>query len=212
MTLFPIGGMKKSRVRALAREFGLPVAEKPDSQGICFIGKLDMKTFLRKKIVSKPGDIVDPTGAVIGHHDGLDQFTIGQRHGIGLATGGKTWYVAAKNPKNRQLLVVPGDDHPLLYRREMRVAHVCWTGGKSPRLPVKASVQVRYRQPPVPAVIRKGTHGALVVTFTKPMKAVAAGQSAVFYHGAECLGGGIIREDSPRAVPYASRTKTATQA
>lgn len=192
MSLFPVGGMRKSQVRTLARSFKLPVAAKPDSQGICFIGKLDMKTFLRKKIVSKPGDIVDPNGTIIGHHDGLDQFTIGQRHGIGLATGGKAWYVAAKNPQKRQLLVVPGDNHPLLYRRELAVGDVRWTSGKPPRLPVRASVQVRYRQPPVPAVVRKGSRGRLAVAFSTPIKAVAAGQSAVFYRGAECLGGGII--------------------
>lgn len=207
MSLFPVGGMKKSRVRQLARDFGLPVAEKADSQGICFIGKLDMKTFLRKKIASKPGEIIDASGNVIGHHDGLDQFTIGQRHGIGLATGGKAWYVAAKNRKKRQLIVVPGDDHPLLYRNSMHVGHLCWTSGKAPRLPVRASVQVRYRQPPVPAILRAGAAGKVTVTFLQPVKAVAAGQSAVFYRGAACLGGGIILEDQSSVVPYVTRTK-----
>ncbi|MBI4138972.1 tRNA 2-thiouridine(34) synthase MnmA [Candidatus Uhrbacteria bacterium] len=192
-TLFPIGHLRKAAVRSLAKQWKLPVAAKPDSQGICFVGKLDLAEFLRKKIPSRPGRIVNPDGDPLGRHDGLDQYTIGQRAGIRVSRGGKAWYVAGKDLKRNELLVVPSDDHPLLYRTSAVLHDLRWTRGAAPTMPLRGDVQVRYRQPPVRAVLTPGTKkGTVHVEFDAPVKAVAAGQSAVIYRGKECLGGGVI--------------------
>lgn len=195
-TIFPIGDLKKSEVRDLARSFNLPVAEKPDSQGICFIGKLDMGEFLRKKIPSKPGEIVDESGVVLGRHDGLDQYTIGQRQKIGVSSGGNAWYVAVKDLEKNRLVVVSDENHPLLFAREVTVRDLHWTHGEAPTLPMRVTVQVRYRQPAIAAELQldgKAIHeSSLRVRFDVPVKASASGQSAVFYDGEECLGGGVI--------------------
>ncbi len=192
MSLFPIGHLKKSEVREEARRLGLPVAEKPDSQGICFIGKLDMQDFLRTRIPSTPGEITDADGTGIGSHEGLDGFTIGQRAGIRVSRGALPWYVAEKDLKQNRLIVVQGEDHPMLYRSETDVRDLHWTRGLAPSLPLDCEVQVRYRQDPVRCVIPVQTGIHLRVEFKTPVKAVTAGQSAVFYRGEECLGGGIM--------------------
>lgn len=200
MSLFPIGHMKKSEVRDEARRFGLLVAEKPDSQGICFIGKVDLQDFLRTRIPSAPGEISDTEGTVIGSHDGLDGFTIGQRVGICVSRGALPLYVAAKDLKQNRLIVVQGDNHPMLYQSEAEVRDLHWTRGPAPSLPLDCEVQVRYRQDPVPCVIPvkpaldldRGTGIHVRIKFKIPVKAVTAGQSAVFYQGDECLGGGIM--------------------
>jgi tRNA-specific 2-thiouridylase len=190
-SLFPVGEFKKSAVRKLARKFNLPVAEKPDSQGVCFIGKLDMGEFLRKKIPARPGDIVDPDGNVLGRHTGLDQYTIGQRQGIGLDEGGHTWYVADKDIKKNRLIVVPHAEHPLLFRSEFFVHDPRWIKGAAPKMPARVAVQVRYRQPAEKATIDAA--GKLIrIRLNKPVRAIAPGQSAVFYQKDLCLGGGII--------------------
>ncbi|MEO5928201.1 MAG: tRNA 2-thiouridine(34) synthase MnmA [Patescibacteria group bacterium] len=192
-TMLPIGGLKKTEVREIARKMELPVAEKPDSQGICFIGKLDMAEFLRKKIPSKPGEIVDPDGKVLGQHDGLDQYTIGQRQGIKVSEGGHAWYVAKKDDETNRLIVVPSDEHPLLYRTEATVHDLHWTRGEAPKLPMKVATQVRYRQEAVQATMDVTEDpNVFRLVFEEPVKAVAPGQSAVLYLGQECLGGGII--------------------
>ena len=196
-TLFPVGGMKKPEVRAVAAELNLPVADKADSQGICFIGKLDMPEFLRKKIPSKPGDIVDGDGAVIGTHDGLDAFTIGQRTGIKIASAAEPWYVAEKDRSENRLIVVQGSEHPRLFRMQAPVRDLHWTRGVEPKLPMEVDVQVRYRQNPTKATLavaraRVAAGIVLHLDFHSPVKAVAPGQSAVFYDGDIVLGGGVI--------------------
>ncbi len=192
MSLFPIGHLKKSEVRDEARRLGLPVAEKPDSQGICFIGKLDMEDFLRTRIPSVPGEITDGNGTVIGAHEGLDGFTIGQRAGIRVSRGAAPWYVAAKDLKQHRLIVVQGEDNPMLYRSDAEVRDLHWTRGSAPSLPLDCEVQVRYRQDPVHCVMSANSGNHIRVEFKKPVKAVTSGQSAVFYQGEECLGGGVI--------------------
>lgn len=189
-SLFPIGGFVKSHVREIAASFDLPVATKPDSQGICFIGKLDMPEFLRKKIAPKPGDIVDIEGKVIGHHDGLDGFTIGQRQRIFVSQGAEPWYVAKKDIATNRLVVVPGADHLALFSSRAMIGDLHWTQGQPPAFPLSCEVQVRYRQEPVQATMQE--NGQL--DFAEPVKAVAAGQSAVLYQGDECVGGGVILE------------------
>ncbi|MDQ7814884.1 MAG: tRNA 2-thiouridine(34) synthase MnmA [Patescibacteria group bacterium] len=193
-TFFPVGDLKKTDVRHLAQKFKLPVFDKPDSQGICFMGKLDMVEFLRKKIPSKPGDIVDDKGKVLGRHSGLDAYTIGQRQRILVSNGAQAWYVADKDVQENRLVVVAGADHPLLYAKYAEIGDFCWISGKkAPVLPLRCQVQIRYRQEAVGAKISKGQQkGELRVDFEQPVKAVSPGQSAVAYKREECLGGGII--------------------
>ena len=189
-SMFPIGHLRKTEVRKLAKKLDLPVAEKAESMGICFVGKLDMEEFLRKKIPSKPGEIVDEKGQSLGMHRGLDAYTIGQRGGILLSQGGDPWYVAKKDIAHNRLIVVQGKDHPALFASSATIHDLHWTLGKSKKTPFECEVQVRYRQEPVQA--RATGEDELHLTFERPVKAVAPGQSAVLYRGEECLGGGVI--------------------
>jgi tRNA-specific 2-thiouridylase len=193
--LFPVGGLRKPEVRALAKEFDLPVATKPDSQGICFIGKLDMEEFLRKKIPSVPGEIVDERGEVLGRHTGLDAYTIGQREGLLISKGGEPWFVAGKDRALNRLIVVQGANHPLLYRSMCHIHDTRWTRGIVPDLPTEVEVQVRYRQEPIKATLCKYSDEQYKLDFHSTVKAIAAGQSAVLYQGEECLGGGVIVDE-----------------
>lgn len=190
-TLFPIGGFKKTQVRALAKRLKLPVADKPDSQGICFIGKVDFSRFLAKKIKPKPGDIVDHAGKVIGQHQGLHNYTIGQRQRISVADK-HAWFVAAKDMKDNRLVVVPSEDHAWLKTQELTLGDEHWLLGKPPKTKSKVLVQVRYRQKPVRGVLRI-TKREVKVMLQASIHAAAIGQSAVVYKGMECLGGGIVR-------------------
>ncbi len=194
-TLFPIGELTKPEVRARAEALALLTAQKPDSQGICFVGKLDFHEFLRKKIPPTPGDIVTPAGEVVGRHDGLDAYTIGQRQGLMVSTGQKAWYVAQKNQVTNQLIVVDDHDHPLLLSSCARVHDLHWCAGYAPKAlataHVQVDVQIRYHQPPVRAKVTQVTDG-IILEFAKPVWALAPGQSAVLYQGDDCLGGGIL--------------------
>ncbi len=186
---FPIGALCKTEVRKQAEALALPTAHKSDSQGICFIGKLHFKEFLRKKIAPRPGEIVTSAGEVVGRHDGLDAFTIGQRQGIHVSMGERAWYVAGKDMLSNRLVVVPDREHPLLYTQEALLHDVNWCAG-DPCLagqPVEVEVAIRYRQAPVKAVVS----GSLI-SFSAPVWALAPGQSAVLYQGKECLGGGFL--------------------
>ncbi|MEN9557670.1 MAG: tRNA-specific 2-thiouridylase MnmA [Candidatus Parcubacteria bacterium] len=193
-TLFPVGDLRKPQVREIARDLGLPTAEKKESMGICFIGKQDMNAFLRTRIASKPGDVVDANGVVIGSHKGLDSVTIGQRHGFALTapSSDTPWYAAAKDVSANCLVAVPGREHPLLYKKMATVMDLHWVAGRPPRSSFGLSAMVRYRQEAVACRIGQEKDG-LAVHFSKPVFALAPGQSCVFYRGHECLGGGIIR-------------------
>lgn len=187
-SFFPIGEFRKEDVRRMAEERDLPVASKPDSQGICFVGKLDFKEFLRMRNPAIPGEIVDAEGEVIGKHDGLDGYTIGQRHGIHVSKDGKAWYVAGKDQKQNRIIVVPDREHPLLYSTSARVENIHLLND----LPSDGRLQVvvRYHSEPVAATLVDGR-----LTFDKPVWALTPGQSAVFYNGEECLGGGFLAGD-----------------
>lgn len=187
--LFPIGDLRKAEVRKMAEERALPTAQKPDSQGICFIGKLDMHEFLRLKIQPQPGEIVTPDGEVIGKHDGLDAYTIGQRQGLLVSKDQRAWYVAAKNQEKNQLIVVPDREHPMLYRTEAILTNVQWINEPND---AEVEVAVRYRQKPESARITKMEDGRYEIHFSHPVWALAPGQSAVVYRGEECLGGGFL--------------------
>lgn len=191
-TLFPVGGYTKSEVRSLARAFRLPTAERKESMGICFVGKLPMKDFLRSRINSVPGDVVTLEGKKVGTHDGLDAVTIGQRHGFHVSAQGGPWYAAMKDLRANALIVVPGRSHEALYATQATVRGVSWIA--EPLLSKKRliTVSVRYRQASVPVEVLSASKHLVKLKFKTPVFAVASGQSAVFYRGNECLGGGII--------------------
>src|SRR3989344_1335842 len=198
--LFPIGGYKKSEIRRLARKFKLPTADKKDSQGICFIGKINVGEFLRAHIRAKAGDVVTATGEKIGRHSGLPFYTIGQRGGIGIGGGGP-FYVVGKDLKKNQLVVTNKPADKNLWRREFSVSDISWTG-QTPKLPLRAGVTIRYHHPEQKALIgripprgRAGKNpakGAARIKFAKSQRAITPGQAAVFYKKNELLGGGII--------------------
>ncbi len=192
-TWFPIGGLRKTEVRKQAELFALPTAHKPDSQGICFIGKLDFKEFLRKKIPARPGEIVTAEGEIVGRHDGLDAFTIGQRQGIHVSKDQRAWYVAGKDLEGNRLIVVPGREHPLLYTSEAMIHDVSWCveDACAEQGAVAVEVAIRYRQAPVRASISRLGH-EYRLSFHEPVWALAPGQSAVLYKHEECIGGGFL--------------------
>lgn len=193
-SLFPIGHLQKTEVRALAERFALPVATKPDSQGICFVGKLDFHEFLRKKLPSLPGPILDEEGRVLGEHDGIDAYTIGQRHGLAMQAGQKAWYVAEKDRTRNALIMVSSAHHPKLFKTRLFIQDIAWLCAMD-ELPRHVEVMVRYRQAPVRAELIHISPTACVAHTETPVWAPAAGQSAAFYQGEECLGGGILTDD-----------------
>jgi tRNA-uridine 2-sulfurtransferase len=188
--LFPVGGLKKSEVRKLALEAGLPNHAKKDSTGICFIGERPFRDFLNRYLPKMPGAIVDENSRVIGEHIGLAFYTIGQRKGIGLGGAGEAWYVAEKRVQSNELVVVQGHDHPLLLKTALRAEDTSWTSG---RLPATSNhtAKTRYRQADAECALA-GTDTGIKVDFAAPQWAVTPGQSVVLYDGEVCLGGGVI--------------------
>ncbi len=200
--LFPLGEFSKAEVRALAREAGLPVYDKPDSTGICFIGERPFREFLSRYIPTSPGDIVDENGQVLGRHRGLAFYTLGQRGGleIGGRAGARedAWYVAAKDLPRNRLVAVQGHDHPLLSSRALGTGPCNWLVQRETTLEFDSAIKVRYRQPDQACRVAIGEDGAIRVTFTEPQRAVTPGQFAVLYDGDRCLGGGVIEHTTPQ--------------
>lgn len=194
-TLFPVGELEKSDVRKVARTMKLPNAEKKDSQGLCFIGKLDMREFLRDFIPEREGKIVDEAGEVIGTHYGAHLYTIGQRHGFVVtkkSASDTPYYVVGKDIDSNRV-TVSHDKTNIANDRVMTTISLCdthWITKSAPEAGEKLSARVRYRQPLRECVISYES-GATVVTFNEPQLA-ALGQSVVIYRGDECLGGGVI--------------------
>ncbi|HXQ30863.1 MAG TPA: tRNA 2-thiouridine(34) synthase MnmA [Steroidobacteraceae bacterium] len=193
-TLFPLGALTKGEVRDLARRAGLPVHDRPDSAGICFIGERPFRAFLETYLKPRPGPIETATGEPLGRHDGLMYHTIGQRHGLRIGGhrqhAGTPWYVARKDIARNALIVVQGHDHPLLRVAALTTGPVAWLAAE-PAARLECSVQVRHRQTPVPCRLEWSAGGARVSLATA-LCAVAPGQHAAFYVGEECLGGGVI--------------------
>lgn len=182
-SLFPVGGYIKPEVRKLAKKFKLPNHAKKDSQGVCFIGPLDMKEFLTEYIKPKKGKILNTKNEVIGTHDGVYYYTLGQRHGLDIKLGGGPYYVVAKDIKQNVIHVGTNSE---VVMQNTRVEDFNWID--TPKFPISVDVKVRYRAKSVKATLNK--KGEL--KFKKPERAVTPGQSAVFYKGRTLLGGGII--------------------
>jgi tRNA-specific 2-thiouridylase len=195
-TLFPVGELEKPLVRKIAEEQGLVTHNKKDSTGICFIGERKFKDFLQQYIPAQPGVIETPQGEAIGKHDGLMYHTLGQRKGLhigGLKNAGEEpWYVVAKDLKRNVLIAAQGADHPMLYSDGLIANQLHWVDRKGPAEKVNLTVKTRYRQQDVPCSVKPLDNGEIKVIFEQPEKAVTPGQSAVFYDGEICLGGGII--------------------
>lgn len=195
-TLFPVGGYKKSEVRKLAKKFGLSTAEKKDSQGLCFMGKLDMKDFLGHFLKKKPGNVLDINGNVIGFHSGSTFFTLGERHGFTITKKGThdaPYYVVVKDIAKNTITV---SHEPLRIldggaRKQITVSHANWTASISPKKGGRFFARVRYRQPLEQCAITRALANTAEILFTNPQIA-SSGQSLVLYDGDECLGGGII--------------------
>ena len=195
--VFPVGGMTKAEVRAVAEKNGLSVSAKKDSTGVCFIGERNFKKFLSEYLPAQPGDMVTPEGEVVGRHDGLMYYTLGQRRGLGIGGrgDGRSWFVIGKDLERNRLLVAQGEDHPLLYSSQSVAEDVTWVGEPPLREgeTITCAARYRYRQPdqPVEATLKDGK---LFLHSLTPQRAVTPGQSAVLYDGEVCLGGGIITE------------------
>jgi tRNA-specific 2-thiouridylase len=190
--LFPVGELKKSEVRRLALEAGLPNHAKKDSTGICFIGERPFREFLNRYLPRAPGKIVDDKGKTVGEHIGLAFYTIGQRKGIGLGGPGEPWYVAAKRLAENELVVVRGHDHPLLMKKTLGADEVSWIAGRSPSAGEHLSGKTRYRQADAPCTLARVLDSEIEVDFADPQWAVTPGQSVVLYDAEVCLGGGVI--------------------
>ncbi|MGC2595577.1 MAG: tRNA 2-thiouridine(34) synthase MnmA [Rhabdochlamydiaceae bacterium] len=191
--LFPIGHMLKTEVRKIAREFGLATAEKKDSTGICFIGKRDFKEFTSRYISYTPGKFENSKGELLGEHDGIAFYTIGQRKGLAIGGPGEAWFVVGKDVERNVVIIEQGEDHPALYKSELIAYDLCWVAAIPPSsFPYHCHAKVRYRQPEQPCIIEKIENGAAFVRFIQPQRAITPRQSIVFYEGDCCLGGGII--------------------
>jgi tRNA-uridine 2-sulfurtransferase len=206
-TLFPLGHLRKTEVRRIAEEIGLPNAKKKDSTGICFIGERPFREFLSRYLQHEPGAIRDDRGRLLGEHVGLSFYTLGQRQGLGIggvkdrgaARGGgdhAPWYVARKEPGTNTLRVVQGHAHPWLQSRTLRAQQASWVAGEAPAAAALAA-KTRYRQSDAAAAMDADSihiDDQFGLSFAVPQWAVTPGQSAVLYSGEVCLGGGVITE------------------
>lgn len=195
-TLFPVGDIEKPEVRKLAEKYGLSTAIKKDSQGLCFIGKIDIKDFLKNYIKEKKGKVLNEKGEVIGEHDGVFYLTIGQRHGFKITEktpNDSPYYIIGKNIKDNTIIVSQNSTKVIESESKIiKLEKVNWTLDEVPDLSKKYSARIRYRQPLEECMIKKTSSKEFELHFTKPQKAMTEGQSAVVYDREICLGGGII--------------------
>jgi tRNA-specific 2-thiouridylase len=195
-SMFPVGELKKTEVRRIAAEIGLPNAKKKDSTGICFIGERPFREFLNRYLSHAPGPMLDERGREVGRHVGLSFYTLGQRQGLGIGGvkhgGGEhaPWYVARKDVARNVLHVVQGHDHPWLLSPTLTAADCSWAAGTPPP-PGRYAAKTRYRQADAACTLALQGDG-FRLDFDEPQWAVTPGQSAVLYDGEVCLGGGVI--------------------
>ena len=195
-TVFPLGGMHKAEVRELARAHGLALADKPDSQEICFVPGGDYKNFLDAYLAERgetmpdsEGELVTTSGEVIGHHSGIHNFTVGQRKGLGVATGSPL-YVIQINGAQRQVVVGPDEN---LYSPTLIATKVNWIAVEQLTVPMRVQVKIRNRHQPASATVEPLADDEVLVRFDQPQRAVTPGQAAVFYDGDVVIGGGWIQ-------------------
>jgi tRNA-specific 2-thiouridylase len=195
-TLFPVGELRKTEVRRIAAEIGLPNAKKKDSTGICFIGERPFREFLNRYLPMHPGPIKEPGGHVLGEHVGLAFYTLGQRKGIGVGGlregSGAPWFVARKDMASNTLWVVQGHDHPWLLARRLTAQDAAWVAGEPPAAGTRLTAKTRYRQHDAGCTVAAVDGAGFQLSFDAEQWAATPGQSAVLYDGEVCLGGGII--------------------
>lgn len=205
-TLFPIGDLHKDAVRRIARELTLPVFDKKDSTGICFIGERPFAEFLSQYLPAQPGDIETLEGRKVGQHQGLMYYTLGQRQGLrvgGQADAGEApWYVAGKDLRRNVLRIVQGHDHPVMLSNALIASQLEWVAGSPPVAQFQCKAKVRYRQPDQPCEVLVRPDHRVEVRFSMPQRAVTPGQYVVFYDGEECLGGGVIESVNQAGSPW----------
>ena len=195
--VFPVGELRKTEARGIAREAGLHNFAKRGSSGICFIGERPFREFLNRYLPRKPGPMRTPEGKTVGEHIGLSFYTIGQRKGVGIGglkdSAGRPWYVCGKDLAKNELIVVQGHDHPLLLAQKLRAEDLAWVSGAAPRARSSYGAKTRYRQTDAACRIDRVDDEDLEVEFSAPQWAVTPGQSVVLYRGETCLGGGVIQ-------------------
>jgi len=199
--VFPVGGMTKAQVRAVAAENGLSVSAKKDSTGVCFIGERNFREFLQNYLPTTPGDMKTETGETVGRHIGLCYYTLGQRKGLGIGGrgDGRSWFVLDKDLQNNVLVVGQGEDHPRLFSRRIEASEATWIAGNTPMPPgerCRCTAKFRYRQADQQvSIVQNGD--ILLIEADAPQRAVTPGQSAVLYQGDRCLGGAIVETARP---------------
>ncbi|MDZ7651428.1 MAG: tRNA 2-thiouridine(34) synthase MnmA [Burkholderiaceae bacterium] len=195
-TLFPVGHLRKTEVRRIAAEIGLPNAKKKDSTGICFIGERPFREFLNRYLPMQPGPIRTADGRVVGEHVGLAFYTLGQRKGIGIggqkSGSGEPWFVARKDIARNTLWIVQGHDYPWLLATTLGAADAAWVAGAPPPVGACLGAKTRYRQTDAACTVVAVDGAGFTLQFDAPQWAATPGQSAVLYDGEVCLGGGVI--------------------
>jgi tRNA-specific 2-thiouridylase len=189
--IFPVGHLQKKEVREIAKKHGLATSEKKDSTGICFIGERKFGEFLSRYIAYQSGPFQTLGGKVVGTHQGVAYYTIGQRKGLRIGGAGEAWFVVGKDTERNIVFVEQGTDHPALYASHLTASDITWINAP-PKLPFRATAKIRYRQPDQECLIEQIEGDRLYVSFSSPQRAITPRQSIVFYDGETCLGGAII--------------------
>lgn len=196
-SLFPVGHLKKKEVREIAHAAGLVNQAKKDSTGICFIGERKFKQFLSEYLLAQPGDIVDVNGKIIGRHDGLMFYTLGQRQGLGIGglkgASEAPWYVVRKDIENNKLMIAQDSSHPYLMSKILFCKDLHWVLGEAPAEQFACRAKIRYRQADQECIVRQMEKDVYEVVFVDLQRAITPGQAVVFYDGEVCLGGGTIK-------------------
>lgn len=195
--LFPVGGLEKSEVRAIAEKIGLSTAKKKDSTGICFIGKRDFSTFLHGYLPYQKGKLMTLAGKIVGEHPGASYFTLGQRKGLCIGGEGQAWFVVRKDIEKNIVYVEQGDDHEALYHSALLATEPSWIA-QAPTSPFRCTAKIRYRQEDQACTILScSADGVLQVEFDTPQRAITPRQAIAFYKGNLCLGSALIHSPLP---------------